>query len=279
MKRVILTLVWICTATIMASAQTSFFYPHVVNGALGAIVWKTTIILTNPASSGTASGAITFTQDNSNSLVSAGSSWPIALMDDSGSTLTASVFTFTLPPGATRKWVSQAPGSFLSGFANVTTNSGTVNGTAIFSEFDSAGNLVGEAGVPSTTPVSRQTILLDNVGRYSVGLAFANPGGSAANITLTLLDNTGSAVSMPVPATLGPSNHTQAFTSQFFPGVTLPPVGTMQIASSTPLIAIALRFDPTLTKFTTLPPVTLTSLIHTSIDWLLGLARGGLAAV
>jgi len=42
----------------------------------------------------------------------------------------------------------------------------------------------------------------------------------------------------------------------------------MQISSNTPLIAIALRFDPTLTKFTTLPPVTLTSLIHNGMEWL-----------
>jgi hypothetical protein len=261
MKHVLLSLFCILSASLVAPAQTSFFYPHVVNGGLGAITWKTTILLTNPASSGTAVGAVTFTQDNT-SLISAGSSWPITLTDDTGFTTTSSVFTFTLPPGATRKYVSTAPGGFVSGFANVTTASGTVSGTAIFSEFDLAGNLVGEAGVPSVSPVARQAILLDTIGHYSVGVAFANPGNALANITLSLLDNSGAAVSTRVTETLGPGNHMQAFTSQLFPSVAQPSVGTMEIVSSTPLIAIALRFDPTLSKFTTLPPVTLASLIN-----------------
>jgi len=256
MKRAILTLMWMFTASVIASAQTTFFYPHVVNGVLGAITWKTTIFLANTSTAGTATGAISFTQDNADKIVS-GSSWNITLTDDTGATLTSSLFTFSLPPGASRKWVSTSPGGFVSGFANVTTNSGIVNGTAIFSEFDTAGNLVGEAGVPSVTPSPRQAILLDNIGRYSVGFAMANPGTSVANLTLTLLDSNGVQIGSLVTQTLGAGNHTQAFTSQIFTGVSQPPVGTMQISSSTPLISIALRFDPTLSKFTTLPPVTL----------------------
>jgi hypothetical protein len=257
MKRVPLIVTWIFGATLLASAQTSFFYPHVVDGVVGGTTWKTTIFLTNP-SSATATGAITFTQDNTNPLA-AGSSWQITLADETGLTTASSVFTFTLPPGASRRYVSSATGNFISGFAGVTTNSGTVSGTAIFSEFDTAGNLMGEAGVPSANPVLRQTILVDTTAGYSVGVAFANPGTtSIANISLTLLDNLGNAVAAPVTQTLGPGNHTQGFTSQFFKSAPAL-VGTMQITSSTPMIAISLRFDPTLSKFSTLPPVTLTS--------------------
>ncbi len=266
MKRVLLIAIWILGTTLLAPAQTTFFYPHVVNGMLGLTAWKTTILLTNPASSGTATGAITFTQDNIDSI-SAGLSWRVTLTDETGSTTTSSVFTFTLPPGATHKYVSTAPGGFVSGFANVTTNPGTVNGTAIFSEFDMAGNLIGEAGVPSANPVLRQTIFVDSLGGYSVGVAYANPGISLANISLTLLDNLGAAVAVPITQILGPGNHTQGFTSQFFRSAP-PLVGTMQITSSAPLIAVSLRFDPTLSKFTTLPPVTLASLISTGMEWL-----------
>jgi hypothetical protein len=42
----------------------------------------------------------------------------------------------------------------------------------------------------------------------------------------------------------------------------------MQITSSTPLVAVSLRFDPTLSKFTTMPTVTLASLISTGMEWL-----------
>src|SRR5258708_402162 len=129
MKRVLLITIWILTATLAASAQTTFFYPHVVNGVLGTITWKTTIFLTNPASSGAATGAITFTQDNSDPT-SSGSSWLITLTDETGFTTTSSTFTFSLPPGATRKLVSTSPGGLVSGFANVTTNAGSVSGTA-----------------------------------------------------------------------------------------------------------------------------------------------------
>jgi hypothetical protein len=267
MKRLLLIPIWTLTTAALASAQSSFFYPHVVNGTLGAVSWKTTIFLTNPASSGSATGAITFTQDNSNQI-SAGSSWKITLTDDTGFTTTSSVFTFSLPPGASRKFVSTAPGGFVSGFANVTTNPGTVNGTAIFSEFDINGSLIGEAGVPSVNNVPRQSIFVDTLNGYSVGVAYANPGTSLANITLTLLNDLGASVTTPVTQTLGQGNHTQAFTSQLFPSVKQPMVGTMLIASSTPLIAIALRFDPSLSKFTTLPAVTVASFINNGVQWL-----------
>ena len=224
MKRVPLIVTWMLGTTLLASAQTSFFYPHVVDGVLGGTIWKTTIFLTNP-SSATATGAITFTQDNNDPLA-AGSPWQITLADETGITTTSSVFTFTLSPGASRKYVSSATGGFVSGFASVTTNSGTVSGTAIFSEFDTAGNLMGEAGVPSANPVLRQTILVDTTGGISVGVAYANPGTtSIANISLTLLDNSGNAVAAPVTQTLGPGNHVSGFTSQFFKSAP-PLVGT-----------------------------------------------------
>jgi hypothetical protein len=268
MKRVPLIAAWMLGATLLASAQTSFFYPHVVDGVLGATTWKTTIFLAN-SSSATATGAISFTQDNNDPLA-AGSAWQITLADETGSTTTSSVFTFSLPPGAVRKFVSSSSETLNSGFATVTTNSGVVSGTAVFSEFDSAGNLICEAGVPSATPVLRQTIMVDTTSGNSVGVAYVNPSlASIANISLTLLNNSGNAVTAPVTKTLGPGNHVSGFTSQFFQS-SLPLVGSMQITSSTPIAAISLRFDRTLSKFTTLPPVTLASLISTGMEWLKG---------
>jgi hypothetical protein len=267
MKRVPLIVTWMLGIMLLASAQTSFYYPHVVDGVLGNTTWKTTIFLTNP-SSATATGAITFTQDNNNPLA-AGAPWQITLTDETGVTTTSGVFTFAVPPGGSHKYASSAAGSFISGFASVTTNSGTVSGTAVFSELDAAGNLMAEAGVPSATPVLRQAILVDTIGGYNVGVAYANPGNtSIANISLTLLDSSGNAVAAPVTQTLGPGNHVQGFTSQFFKSAPRS-VGTMQITSSTPMVAISLRFDPTLSKFTTLPPVTLASLISTGMEWLM----------
>jgi hypothetical protein len=266
MKRVPLIAAWMFGTTLLASAQTTFSYPHVVDGVLGATTWKTTIFLAN-SSSATATGAITFTQDNSDPFA-AGSPWQITLADETGSATTSSVFTFTLPPGAVRKYVSGSSEALNSGFATVTTNSGTVSGTAVFSEFDNAGSLICEAGVPAATAVLRQTIMVDTTGGNSVGVAYVNPSTtSIANISLTLLNNSGN-VAASVTKTLGPGNHVSGFTSQFFQSSLPPFVGSMQITSSTPIAAISLRFDRTLSKFTTLPPVTLASLISTGMDWL-----------
>ncbi len=267
MKRVFLALIWILAATVIASAQTTFYYPHVANGVLGSFILKTTILLTNPASAGNASGTITFMQDNSNKT-QAGSPFAITLTDESGRTTTASTVPFTIPPGGTRKLVSDGLGPSAFGFATVSTTAGTVSGTAIFSQFDSAGNLVAEAGVPSAVAVPRQAIFVDTGGGYSVGLAYANPGGSAANVTLSLLNSSAVAV-VPTPVTqvLGPGNHVQGFTFEMFPSA--PPfTGTMQITSDSPLAAIALRFSPGFSRFTTLPPVTLASLINPAMEWL-----------
>src|SRR2546422_5442947 len=127
MKRGLLTVIWILTATVIASAQTTFYYPHVVNGVIGTYILKTTILLTNPASSGTASGTIRFTRDNSN-VGLAGSPFNIKLTNESGKTATAKVFTFSLSPGATPKIFFKGPGDHVAGFSTPPPKTGTIRG-------------------------------------------------------------------------------------------------------------------------------------------------------
>jgi len=266
MKQVFLNVVVILAAATVASAQTSFYYPHVVNGPQGNVVWKTTILLTNPGSSATASGSVGFTSDNPNPGA-AGSPMTLTMTDENGQSATSSVFTFSLPPGGTRRFISSGTGQFAQGFATVTTDN-PVSGTAIFSEFDTAGNLLGEAGVPAATAVARQAIFVDTVANYKIGVAYANPGPGAATVSLNLLDSSGiSVLTTPATQTLGPGNHTAAFTFQMFPSAPNM-AGTMQLVSNTPLAAIALRFDPPLAKFTTLPPVTLASVFYPFAEWI-----------
>jgi hypothetical protein len=263
MKRVPVIVFWILTATAVCSAQTTFYYPHVANGVLNGVnIWKTTIFLTNPASSGTASGTITFTKDNTNSAL-AGSPLNISFTDQDGAPAGGgNTITFSVPAGQSRKYVSAGTGEYAGGFASVVTTTGTVTGTSIFSQFDLGGRLIAEAGVPAATAVSRQAIFVDTTGDsggFKIGVAYANPSASAANVTLSLLNSAAAQVATTTQ-TLGPGNHSASFTFQMFP--TAPQLaGTMQITSTTPLAAIALRFDPSFTVFTTLPPVTLASLI------------------
>jgi hypothetical protein len=267
MKRVLWILVWILTATVICSAQTTFYYPHIANGVLGgSTVWKTTIFLTNPASAGTASGTITFTRDNSNAAAAGSIFSTITFVDENGASAGGGgTITFDIPAGATRKYTSDGAGVYAGGFATVT-SSAPINGTAIFSQFDTSGRLVAEAGVPAGNAVPRQAIFVDTVGAYNIGVAYANPGSAAASVTLSLLNSTAATVATTTQ-TLGPGNHRAAFTSEMFPG-TPQLVGTMQISSPSGLSAIALRFDPGFTVFTTLPPVTLTAFLNPAVEWL-----------
>jgi hypothetical protein len=267
MKRVLSALIVILTITLVASAQTTFYYAHVVDGVQGSVVWKTTILLTNPSASSAASGMISFTADTANKSVQlAGSTLTLSLTDETGATTSGSTFPFSIPPLGTHELVSSGGSRYQGGFATVTTTSGAVGGTAIFSEFDTAGNLIGEAGVPSASALPGQAIFVDTNGGFSTGVAYANPGGTAASVTLKLLDS--SAVSVAsTTVILGSGNHVAQFTSQMFTSAPAL-VGTVQITSNSPLAAIALRFDPSFTKFTTLPPVSLASLINPALEWL-----------
>ena len=266
MTRVSLIVFWILTATLVCSAQTTFYYPHIANGAQpGVAIWKTTIFLTNPAASGTASGTITVTKENS-SIGSAGSPFSdIAFVDQDGAPAgSGGIVPFSIPGGQTRKYTSTGAGLYAGGYATVTTTAGTVNGTAIFSEFNPAGQLVAEAGVPSATAVPNQAIFVDTGGGFSIGVAYANPSGAAGNVTLSLLNSAAAQVATTTQL-LGTGNHSAAFTFQMFPGA--PDLaGTMQLKSSVPLAAIALRFAPS-GVFTTLPPVTLASLINPAMKF------------
>jgi hypothetical protein len=260
MKRVILSLVWFFAFALVCSAQTTFYFPHVADGA----GWKTTIFLTNPGGA-VANGDVRFT-------ASSGAALDLAFVDENGAPVGAgNMIPFSVAAGQTRKFVSTGAGAVtVSGFATVNALSGTVTGTAAFSFFAGA-TLTGEAGVPAAQAVARQAIFVDLQGGFNTGVAYANPNGAVANITLQLLSTDGNPVVAATPQTLPAFGHTAAFIAPGLGNALFPTApafaGAMRIESSVPLAAIALRFAPGGTVFTTLPPVTLASLIDSGIQW------------
>lgn len=267
MNRIILVACWVLSFAIVASAQTTFYFPHLANGVLGGTIWKTTIFLTNPAAAGgaTASGQITFNQDNP-TLGGAGSPFPVTFVDELGATTTGTI-TFSIPAAGSKKYVSAGTGAYSPGFAVVSTSAGTVDGTSIFSEFTSSGQLIGEAGVPQAAALTKQAIFVDTIGGYNIGVGYANPGVAAANVTFSLI-NTGGALVSSTTKLFGPGNHAAGFTSGLFNPSPPQMAGTMQVVSDAPLATIALRFDPNFQLFTTLPPVSISSLFNPAIKWL-----------
>jgi hypothetical protein len=275
MKRVLSVCLFVLATATISSAQTTLYFPHVVNGLLsGANVWKTSIFLTNPAAAGTANATvtITFTQQNA-TLTGAGSAFNIALVDQNGAAIPGSggsTVSFQIAGGQTELMISTGGGAYTAGFAAISSTQ-PINGTAVFSEFDATGTqLIEEAGVPAVSAVAHQSIFVDTVGGYNIGVAFANPSATAsAAVTLSLFNTSGAQVATTT-GTVGPGNHDAAFTSQFFTSFTTQIAGTMEILSgaTTPLAAVGLRFDPTFAIFTTLPPVTIASLLNPTIEWL-----------
>jgi len=266
MKRSFWICLWILSATVLASAQTTFYFPHVANGVVGASQWRTTILLTNPGSA-TASGTVVLTQDNADLGLGGAPFVGIGFVDQDGAPAgSGGVITFSVAAGETRKYTSTGVGPYAGGFATVVATAGTVTGTAIFSDFRS-GRLFAEAGVPAATAVPSQAVFVDTVG-FDVGTAFANVGSSSAQVTLTLLNSAAASVATTTQ-TLGPGNHNARFISQFFPNSGFAGTGRLEIRSTAALAAIALRFDTASGVFTTLPPVTLgAALMSPAIQWL-----------
>src|SRR5262249_41579282 len=143
MKRMFVVVFWVFAFTVMASAQTTFYFPHIADGSLGGTYWKTTIFLTNTGAAA-ASGSITFTRDNS-TIGLAGSPFAVTFTDESG-VATNGTIVFSIAPGQTKKYVSAGTSTYAGGFAAVSTTAGAVTGTSIFSEFITGSNqLVCEA--------------------------------------------------------------------------------------------------------------------------------------
>jgi hypothetical protein len=268
MKRALLLLVFILLSSAAASAQSTFYFPQIADGADGGGFWKTTIYLTNAAAPGAslATGTVTFLR------TAGGVSAPlnVAFVDGNGVPAgSGNTLSFQIAGGQIRKFVSTAAAPLLTGFATVSSDV-PVTGTAIFSRFAANGSLVSEAGVPAATASARQAILVDTLGGFNTGVAYANPSSSPATISLQLLNLEGVAVGGAIaPQTLPANGHNAVFVNQFFSGGSAPAfAGTMQITSDTPLAAVALRFDPTFSFFTTLPPVSLASLFPTVAEWI-----------
>ena len=271
MKRAILTCLWVLLVTIVCSAQTTFYFPHIANGVQAAYVWKTTILLTNaaPAGGAAASGTITFLKDNQLNLSAAGSPFTtIEFVDQSGAPAgNGGTITFSIPPGETRKYTSTGSGDYSGGFATVMTTAGTVTGTSIFSEFNLAGRLLAEAGVPSASALANQAVFADTQDGFNVGVAYSNVGAAAATVSLGLISSAAATVASTTQ-TLGAGNHNAIFLSELFGSVPAM-TGRLEIkATGSTLSTIALRFDRDFAVFTTLPPITLASLMAPAVRWL-----------
>ena len=245
MRRSLLLIVLVLAASTVCSAQT-FYFPHVAVGAFTGGSWRTTIFLSN-ATGSPAAGTITFLQSDGTHF---SSTW----VDESGKVVNnANVIAFTLGPSESRKFISVGDIPVTTGFATVTSNSGGILGTAMFTELDGSGNMLAEAGVPMAIPLGKQAIFVDTTNGFLTGVAIANPNNSALHIHFELVSNSGQIILTQL-RDLAPGQHMSTFIHELFPDAP-PIVGRLQFWCVNPMVSVGLHFQPSFTVFTTMPPI------------------------
>jgi len=231
--------------TTVCSAQT-FYFPHIAVGAFEGGSWRTTIFLSN-ATGSPAAGTITFAQDDGTPF---SSTW----LDETGNTVNrVNVIAFTLGPSESRKFISVGDVPIATGFATVNSGSGGVLGAAMFTELDAFGNMIAEAGVPMAIPLGKQAIFVDTTNGFLTGVAVANPNNASLHIHFELVSDSGQIILTQL-RDLAPGQHLSTFIHELFPDAP-PLVGRLQFWCVNPMVSVGLRFQPSFTVFTTMPPI------------------------
>jgi len=248
MKRALFSICLILLCSAIGSAQSfTYYYPHVTSGHYPGGSWRTTIFITNSTGGGNvASGVITLTRSD-------GAAFNLQFVDEFNRPVGGgNTIPFQLASGETRKYISTVTTPLASGYATVAANA-PVMGTAVFSQFDGGGRLMGEAGVPAAIPLGRQAIIVDTTNAFKTGVAIANPNAAELHINFELMTSTGQKL-MTSTRNLPPGQHLAFFLHDLFP--TAPSmVGRLQFWCTNPMVSVGLRFDPGFSLFTTLPPI------------------------
>jgi len=243
MKRVLFSFIILLAASAAASAQSfTYYFPQIAAGD----GWRTTIFVSNATAAGMATGSITFTKSD-------GSPFNANWTDEVGNNVSngGSVISFQLAAGQSRKFVTVGDLPLTVGYAMVTANA-SVLGTAMYSQLDASGNILAEAGVPMGIPLGKQAIFVDTSIGFRTGVAIANPNSNTLVIHFELVDDNGQVLAAQIRELPG-FQHMALFTDELFAGAPAM-VGRMQFWCTNPMVAIALRFSPSI-QFTTMPPI------------------------
>jgi hypothetical protein len=123
----------------------------------------------------------------------------------------------------------------------------------MFTELDSAGNMIAEAGVPMAIPLGKQAIFVDTTNGILTGVAVANPNAAPLHIHFELVNDSGQIILTQL-RDLAPGQHMSTFVHELFPDAPAM-VGRLQFWCVNPMVSVGLRFQPSMTTFTTMPPI------------------------
>jgi hypothetical protein len=222
-------------------ASHDLWFPQIANGSFGGVYFTTSLLLVN-YSSLQASGHVEFYNSDGSPMLSTF----VPGQEPSNSAF------FSIPPHG--NWVvkTDGAGSGTSGYA-ILRSSVRIGGSVVFSQHDSGGALMTEAGVPAATGMDFFTFPVDVTGGFNTGVAVANLGNDrTVNLFCKLLNQGGQTVQTRT-VSLEPGKHMATFVSgagQLFPSVTNFR-GSLQIFADSPVPAVALRSSEN--TLTTLP--------------------------
>jgi hypothetical protein len=175
------------------------------------------------------------------------------IFDDKGSPLSVNPvggisnasFQYSIPPGgAFRFQTDGSPINARAGWVQLTPDRGskTPIGSGLFS-YNPGSVLVSESGIPSAPSATHVRVYIDLSKNHTTGLAIANIADTDSSITVNAFQSDGitSAGISGGPLQLSAKAHVAMFADQFIAG--LPPefVGVLDIRSSKPFAALALR--------------------------------------
>ncbi len=215
--------------------STTLYFPQVADGG----TYRTNFILVNPSSAATTAHVEFFKDDGS------------ALGLTIGGALRTSIDVPLDARGVAHLLTDGTPASVNVGWVRVTSPV-ALGGSAIFQTIG-GGQISSEAGVPSAPAAAHFTTYVSSMGYTESGLALSNPNSTAVSVTLRLRDATGQ-VQESVSIPLDPLAHIARFFTQWFSTGFSDFEGTLELLSTGPVCAVALRYDNSQQNvFATLP--------------------------
>jgi len=205
------------------------FFPHFADGG----DYRTSLFLLNTSTSVEGGTARFFKNDGS----------PLAVRlagDPQGS---ASIFTYSIPAGGFAVLLSDgSPDTVNTGSVQITPDVGTPApvGAGVFS-YAPAGTLVTESGIPAVAPTTEARIYIDRSTGHSTGLAIAAPNSTPLRLVLNAFATDGITPAGSGALDLGGNGHVAKFDYEFIPMLSNGFTGVLDIASSSPFVALTIR--------------------------------------
>ncbi len=205
-------------------AATTLYFPQVADGG----GYKTNFILVNSTSNSTTARLDFFASDGTPLIL------PIGGVPRTSIDVPLSV------RGVARVVTDGTSSGVKVGWVRVTCTV-ALGGSAIFQTVPGA-RITSEAGVASSPLASHFTTYVESLGFAESGMALCNPNSIAVTITLKLRNSAGEIVAT-TNFGLPPLGHIPRFFTQLFPGAFDEFEGTLEVLTTGPVSAVALRYD------------------------------------